>query len=197
MPYIIVMSFSSQDLRTRRKVVATRAIRNSWRTAKKGTVSRFNVDDSISTSRGLKQALPIIDEDIDVIWFRNPFAQLSGNETEDLQISIDVFNGNPWSEKNLINTDLPLCSIKQPSCLLVQNMVLHEGQCRSEEQDVLLDLTRRGTFRVLGLKARFLDTLYFSRFCTDSRDFGSVTTTHAYCRIIVAKIFDLRKVLRD
>ncbi|OWM64844.1 hypothetical protein CDL15_Pgr028561 [Punica granatum] len=68
----------------------------------------------------------------------------------------------------------------------------------NKERDVLLDLMQRGTFRVLGLKARFLDTLYFSGFCTDSRDFGSATTMHANCRrIIVAKIFGLKKVLRD
>nr|GMC92924.1 hypothetical protein DM860_010844 [Ipomoea batatas] len=43
--------------------------------------------------------------DIDVIWLRNPFPRLRDlNETLDLQISTDNFNGDDRSESNPINT---------------------------------------------------------------------------------------------
>jgi hypothetical protein len=48
---------------------------------------------------------------------------------------------------------------------------------RKKEQDVLIDLIGGGIFGHLGLKViRFLDTLYFSGFCQDSKDFKLVTT---------------------
>jgi len=38
------------------------------------------------------------------MWLRNLFIRLNKNETEDLQISTDMYYGNPWSKKNPINT---------------------------------------------------------------------------------------------
>ena len=40
----------------------------------------------------------------DVMWLRNSFARLSKNKSEDLQISTDLFLGDPRPEKQLINS---------------------------------------------------------------------------------------------
>uniref|UniRef100_A0A2N9EFZ0 Nucleotide-diphospho-sugar transferase domain-containing protein n=1 Tax=Fagus sylvatica TaxID=28930 RepID=A0A2N9EFZ0_FAGSY len=67
-----------------------------------------------------------------------------------------------------------------------------------KEQDVLLNLIQGGISRELNLSVRFLDTLYFSGFCQDSKDLRAVTTVHANCcRSITAKVNDLKAVLRD
>lgn len=67
-----------------------------------------------------------------------------------------------------------------------------------KEQDVLVKLVRQGVLREFGLNTKFLDTLFFSGFCKDSRDVGSVVTVHGNCcRSIRAKVVDLKAVLRD
>ncbi|KAL2227299.1 UNVERIFIED_CONTAM: hypothetical protein Sindi_2088600 [Sesamum indicum] len=67
-----------------------------------------------------------------------------------------------------------------------------------KEQDVLEKLMRQGFFRQLGLKVKFLDTLYFSGFCQDSRDVTVVATVHANCcRGMAAKLADLTMVARN
>ncbi|CAJ1948952.1 unnamed protein product [Sphenostylis stenocarpa] len=114
----------------------------------------------------LKRGYNFVFTDTDVMWLRNPFTRLSKNETEDLQISTDSFHGDPWSNRNLINTGFYF--------------------------------VRGGMIEHLGLRVRFLDTLYFSGFCEDSKDFRAVTTVHANCcRSIHAKILDLKIALSD
>lgn len=133
------------------------------------------------------------------MWLRDPFARLSKNQTEDLQISTDHFNGHPWSEANDINTGFYFVRSNNRTVSLFETWYsMKDNATGMKEQDVLLDLMRKGTFGALGLRVRFLDTLYFSGFCQDSRDFGAVTTVHANCcRSIKAKILDLTAVLRD
>ncbi|KAL0374235.1 UNVERIFIED_CONTAM: hypothetical protein Sradi_3339200 [Sesamum radiatum] len=79
-------------------------------------------------------------------------------------------------------------------------MVRHEDKLDGlKEQDVLQNMIRdKGVIEELGLNVRFLNTLYFSGFCKDSRDVGAVATVHANCcRSIRAKVADLKRVLRD
>ncbi|KAL9303554.1 hypothetical protein ACSQ67_020817 [Phaseolus vulgaris] len=45
----------------------------------------------------LKHGYNFIFTDTDVMWLRDPFTRLSKNETEDLQISVDAYLGDPWS----------------------------------------------------------------------------------------------------
>lgn len=138
-------------------------------------------------------------QDTDVIWLRNPFSRLRFNDTEDLQMSTDHFNGNPWSEKNPINTGFYHIRANNNTISLFQ--IWYATRLNSEglkEQDVLGSLIRRGVAKELGLKVRFLDTLYFSGFCTDSKDVRSVVTVHANCcRSINAKVTDLTAVIKD
>ncbi|KAL5795108.1 hypothetical protein ACOSP7_003702 [Xanthoceras sorbifolium] len=138
--------------------------------------------------------------DTDVMWLRNPFTKLiSNNETEDLQISTDIFNGDPRSENNLLNTGFYYIRSNNKTISLFDKWyTMKDNSTGKKEQDVLCDLMRQGLFKQLGLQVRFLPTDYFSGFCSDSKDLWSVCTVHSNCcRHIAAKIADLTAVLRD
>ncbi|XP_004517215.2 uncharacterized protein At1g28695-like [Cicer arietinum] len=147
----------------------------------------------------LKRGYNFIFTDTDVMWLRNPFEKLSKNETEDLQISVDIYLDDPWSEKHLINTGFFFVRSNNKTISLFDTWYgKKDNSTRKKEQDVLLDLIESGIFGHLGLKVRFLDTLYFSGFCQDSKDFMEVTTIHANCcRSITAKVADLKASLHD
>lgn len=119
--------------------------------------------------------------------------------TDDLQISTDWFNGDPRSELNAINTGFYHIRSNNKTISLLENWYDSRTNATGlKEQDVLAKLIRGGVIRRLGLTVRFLDTRYFSGFCSDSRDVRTVSTVHANCcRSISAKITDLTAVLRD
>ncbi|WJX91639.1 hypothetical protein P8452_73381 [Trifolium repens] len=147
----------------------------------------------------LKRGYNFIFTDTDVMWLRNPFKRLSKNETEDLQISTDQYLGDPWLEKQAINTGFFFVRSNNKTISLFETWYgKKDNSTGKKEQDVLLDLIGNGIIGHLGLKVRFLDTLYFSGFCQDSKDFRAVTTVHANCcRSITAKIDDLKETLYD
>ncbi|KAJ1415439.1 Nucleotide-diphospho-sugar transferase [Sesbania bispinosa] len=147
----------------------------------------------------LKRGYSFVFTDTDVMWLRNPFTILSKNETEDLQISTDMYLDNPWSEKNLINTGFYLVRSNNKTISLFEEWCgKKDSSSGQKEQDVLQNLIRSGIIGRLGLTIRFLNTLYFSGFCQDSKDFRAVTIVHANCcRSITAKVADLKAVLRD
>ncbi|KAL5560518.1 hypothetical protein UlMin_036729 [Ulmus minor] len=148
----------------------------------------------------LKRGYSFIFTDMDVVWLRNPFEKLSKNETEDLQISTDMFFADPWKEKHqLINTGFYFVRSNNKTIALFDKWYkMKDNSTGQKEQDVLADLIRGGIIGQLGLRVRFLNTVYFSGFCQDSSDFRAVATVHANCcRSINAKVNDLRAVLRD
>ncbi|KAM1027628.1 hypothetical protein ACFX13_041091 [Malus domestica] len=147
----------------------------------------------------LKRGYSFVFTDTDVVWLRDPFKRLSKNETEDLQMSTDMFFGDPWNASQLINTGFYYVRSNSKTIALFDRWYTSKDNATGlKEQDVLLNLFRGGITGELGLRVRFLDTLYFSGFCQNSRDFGQVSTVHANCcRSIVAKVKDLKAVLRD
>ncbi|KAI9112765.1 hypothetical protein K1719_016268 [Acacia pycnantha] len=148
----------------------------------------------------LKRGYSFVFTDTDVMWLRNPFRRLSNTKTEDLQISTDKYLGNPWSEDHLINTGFYFIRSNNKTISLFETWYSKKDNSTGlKEQDVLLDLIGHyGIFRKLGLRVRFLDTLYFSGFCEDSKDLRVVATVHANCcQSITAKVADLKVVLRD
>ncbi|KAL2526947.1 Nucleotide-diphospho-sugar transferase family protein [Abeliophyllum distichum] len=147
----------------------------------------------------LKHGYNFIYTDTDVLWLRNPFPHLSLNQTMDLQISTDNFNGNQLSEANPINTGFYMINSNNKTIALFDSWYANKDNSTGlKEQDVLMRLMHQGLFRKLGLKVRFLDTIYFSGFCQDSRDVRAVTTVHANCcRSITAKLADLTAVIHD
>ncbi|KAH1241616.1 Uncharacterized protein GmHk_07G019162 [Glycine max] len=147
----------------------------------------------------LKRGYNFVFTDTDVMWLRNPFTRLSKNETEDFQISTDTYLGDPWSEKHLINTGFYFVRSNNKTISLFETWYGQKDNATGKkEQDVLLHLIRSGIIEHLGLRVRFLDTLYFSGFCQDSKDFRAVATIHANCcRSITAKVADMKVALRD
>ncbi|KAG5043040.1 hypothetical protein JHK87_006955 [Glycine soja] len=147
----------------------------------------------------LKRGYNFVFTDTDVMWLRNPFTRLSKNETEDLQISTDAYLGDPWLEKNPINTGFYFVRSNNKTISLFETWYGQKDKAiGKKEQDVLFDLIKSGIIKDLGLRVRFLNTLYFSGFCQDSKDFREVITVHANCcRSITAKEVDLKAVLHD
>ncbi|KAK3000227.1 hypothetical protein RJ639_023846 [Escallonia herrerae] len=147
----------------------------------------------------LKYGYNFIFTDTDVLWLRNPFPILSPDKSIDLQISTDRFNGNQWSESNLVNTGFYMIQSNNKSIKPFDTWYAGKDSSPGlKEQDVLLKMTREGLFKGLGLRVRFLDTLYFSGFCQDSRDVRNVSTVHANCcRSISANMTDLTAVVHD
>ncbi|PSS32460.1 Nucleotide-diphospho-sugar transferase protein [Actinidia chinensis var. chinensis] len=147
----------------------------------------------------LKRGYNFIFTDIDVIWLRNPFSRLIMNASIDFQISTDKFNGNEQSEANPINTGFYMIRSNKKTVGLFNAWYARKNNSKGmKEQDVLERLMREGKFRDLGLRVKFLDTLYFSGFCQNSRDVRAVVTVHANCcRSISAKVADLTAVIHD
>ncbi|KAF9624852.1 hypothetical protein IFM89_015406 [Coptis chinensis] len=149
----------------------------------------------------LKRGYNFIFTDIDIMWFGNPFARLSQDDSEDIQISVDSFNGNPWSTDNHINTGFYFVKSNNKTISLFETWYAMRNDSNykgMKEQDVLEKIMHIGVFSELGLRVRFLNTLFFSGFCENSRDFSVVVTVHANCcRSIEAKVADLSVVLRD
>ncbi|WOH01307.1 hypothetical protein DCAR_0520689 [Daucus carota subsp. sativus] len=147
----------------------------------------------------LKRGYNFIFTDTDVLWLRNPFPKLIVNGSIDLQISTDRFNGDQWSEQNLINTGFYMVRSNNRTIALFDSWYAQKNNSRGlKEQDVLANLMHQGLFRNLGLKVMFLDTVFFSGFCENSRDARLVSTVHANCcRSIVAKVADLSTVMAD
>lgn len=136
------------------------------------------------------------------MWLRNPFPRLNYNQSIDsldLQISTDRFNGNEWSEANPINSGFYIVRSNNRTVSLFDKWYARNNNSAGlKEQDVLNNMIGEGVFKELGLRVRFLDTLYFSGFCEVSRDFRAVTTVHANCcRTISAKVADLTAVIHD
>ncbi|KAK4433434.1 hypothetical protein Salat_1105700 [Sesamum alatum] len=147
----------------------------------------------------LRRGYNFIFTDTDVLWLRNPFPYLIRHQTLDLQISTDKFNGKEWSESNPINTGFYMIRSNNKTIALFDKWyAMKDSSPGQKEQDVLFDLMRRGLSRELGLTVRFLDTVYFSGFCQDSRNATAVATVHANCcRSISAKLADLTRVIHD
>ncbi|GMN41091.1 hypothetical protein TIFTF001_010319 [Ficus carica] len=148
----------------------------------------------------LKRGYSFIFTDTDVLWLRNPFHRLSNDQSIDFQISTDNFNGNPRSQANPINTGFYMVRSNNKTISLFEAWYARKDQSQGmKEQDVLQKmLSKDGVFEELNVTVRFLDTLCFSGFCQDSKDFRAVASVHANCcRTISAKVVDLMAVIRD
>ncbi|XP_042483642.1 uncharacterized protein At1g28695-like [Macadamia integrifolia] len=145
----------------------------------------------------LKRGYSFIFTDTDVMWLRNPFKRLSFNESVDFQLSSDIFNGDPWSHKNVINTGFYFVKPNNKTIALFDSWYTNRNNSMNEQQ-MMEKMKNEGVFNKLGLKVRFMDIIYFSGFCIDSRDFNVVTTVHANCcRGVKAKVTDMTIALQD
>ncbi|KZV17556.1 hypothetical protein F511_39789 [Dorcoceras hygrometricum] len=147
----------------------------------------------------LARGYSFIFTDTDVLWLRDPFPLLNPDRLPDLQISTDVFNGDRFSENNRINTGFYMVRSNNRTIALFESWYSQKDEFpKLKEQDILQNLIRGGISRKIGLKIHFLDTVYFSGFCQNSRNVSAVSTVHANCcRHIAAKLADLTAVVHD
>ncbi|XP_039123040.1 uncharacterized protein At1g28695-like isoform X2 [Dioscorea cayenensis subsp. rotundata] len=145
----------------------------------------------------LRHGYNFIFTDMDILWLRSPFPKF-GHQGEDMQISCDWFNGRPFDHSNRINTGFYfVVSNSKTIALFDWWYKSRNGAAGVKEQDVLAEMKTRGVFQRLGMKVRFLDTMFFSGFCQKSRDFREVRTVHANCcRTVKAKLVDLTAALQ-
>ncbi|XP_055817603.1 uncharacterized protein At1g28695-like [Solanum dulcamara] len=147
----------------------------------------------------LKLGYNFIFTDTDVLWLRNPFLILNKSKNLDLQMSTDLFNGDPFSNSNSINTGFYYVRSNRKTIILLEIWyAMRRNSKGMKEQDVLAKLLREGVNKELHLRMIFLDTLRFGGFCSDNKDVKLVMTVHANCcRSIEAKVGDLKNVLMD
>ncbi|KAI3891056.1 hypothetical protein MKW98_007361 [Papaver atlanticum] len=152
----------------------------------------------------LRRGYSFIFTDADVMWLRDPLKVLRNqdlNQTDDIQMSCDCFNGDPWSGFNSkqLNTGFYYVRSTNNTIALFNTWYKMKEDPHfnaKKDQDALKVLFNWGVLR--NLKIRWLDTLYFSGFCQDSKDIKVVSTVHANCcRSINAKFIDLMSVLTE
>ncbi|CAL9753219.1 unnamed protein product [Musa acuminata subsp. burmannicoides] len=143
----------------------------------------------------LRRGYSFIFTDMDVMWLRNPFSQLS-RDGEDLQMSSDFYYGKPFNNSNF-NTGFYFVTANKKTVALFDEWYAWRNNLKGmKEQDVLQKMKKEGAFTRLGLKVRYLETAYFSGFCQMSQDLRKVITVHANCcASMKAKLIDLRSVL--
>ncbi|GAB2300444.1 hypothetical protein Dimus_034487 [Dionaea muscipula] len=134
--------------------------------------------------------------DADIMWFRNPFHRFF--KDADFQISCDRFNGNSLDLNNNPNNGFNYVVSNERTIKFYK--FWYESRKKYpglHEQDVLNKIKHDPFIKKIGLKMRFLDTLYFGGFCQPSRDFNQVCTMHANCCVgLDNKIHDLTQVLQ-
>ena len=110
-----------------------------------------------------------------------------------MQMSVDSYNHRPFDQSNPLNTGFYFVASNNKTTALFEEWYENRNNATGmKEQDVLCRMRNEGAFKRLQMKVRFLDTLYFSGFCQDSRDFREVRTVHANCcRLVKAKLADL------
>ncbi|XP_057809140.1 uncharacterized protein At1g28695-like [Salvia miltiorrhiza] len=148
----------------------------------------------------LKRGYNFIFTDTDIIWVRNPFSKLMNNDGLDLQISTDRFTNDPLTYDRRINTGFYyIRSSNKTTSFFKKWYDTRSNATGMKEQDVLqMLISEMGALREFNITIRYLDTKYFSGFCRDSPDAGSVITVHANCcRTIKAKLVDLKAVFMD
>ncbi|KAK1417823.1 hypothetical protein QVD17_26957 [Tagetes erecta] len=135
--------------------------------------------------------------DADIMWFRDPFSQL--DKDTDIQISCDVFNGNPFDLRNLPNTGFSYVKSTNKTIQLYKFWYKSRMTYPNlHDQDVFNKIRFHPFIRDLGIAIRFMDTDYFGGFCQPSRDLNKVCTMHANCCVgLENKVHDIEIMLDD
>lgn len=134
-------------------------------------------------------------QDTDVVWFRDPFPHFIPES--DFQTSCDRFNGGQFDLNNFPNVGFLFARSNSRTIKFYEYWVsLRHKYPNLHEQDAFNRIKHEPSFKELGVKVRFLDTNYFSGFCSTSRDINKVCTMHANCCVgLDRKIADLNTTL--
>ncbi|XP_010527842.1 PREDICTED: uncharacterized protein At4g15970 [Tarenaya hassleriana] len=135
--------------------------------------------------------------DADVMWFRNPFPRFF--RYADFQIACDHFLGRSNDIQNRPNGGFNFVRSNNRTILFYKywyaSRLRYPGY---HDQDVLNFLKTEPFIFRIGLRMRFLNTVYFGGLCEPSRDMNLVCTMHANCCYgMDSKLHDLRIMLQD
>ncbi|KAM1340865.1 hypothetical protein ACFX2H_039191 [Malus domestica] len=134
--------------------------------------------------------------DTDIMWLRDPFPQFYSNA--DFQIACDFFNGDSYSVNNFPNGGFTYVKSNHRTIKFYKFWYFsRKAYPKKHDQDVLNKIKFDRFLTQIGLKMRFLDTLYFGGFCQASKDFNQVCTMHANCCVgLENKVNDLKILLQ-
>ncbi|KAF8021049.1 hypothetical protein BT93_G1463 [Corymbia citriodora subsp. variegata] len=145
----------------------------------------------------LEMGYNFIFTDADILWFRNPFPRFF--EDADFQIACDHFLGDPYDIRNRPNGGFNY--VKSNNRTIQFYKFWHSSQAMYpgyHDQDVLNFIKFARFITDIGLKMRFLDTMYFGGLCEPSKDLNQVCTMHANCCFgLDSKLNDLRMMLQN
>lgn len=104
-------------------------------------------------------------QDADILWFRDPFPNFS--DDSDFQIACDKYSGGPFDvATNAPNGGFLFVRSNQRTIALYRYWYAARLRVPGKhDQDVLSVVIKEKDFARLGVRIRFLETLYFSGFC--------------------------------
>lgn len=128
------------------------------------------------------------------MWFRNPFPRFDPNI--DIQISSDYYLTDLRSYPNG-----GFKYVKSNNRTIQFYKFWYKGKYYFpwyHDQQVLNVIKTSPFIQRIGLRLRFLDTIYFGGFCEPSKNLNSVITMHANCCVgLKYKIPEMQSVIRD
>ncbi|KAF2954020.1 uncharacterized protein At4g15970 [Oryza sativa Japonica Group] len=134
--------------------------------------------------------------DVDILWFRDPFEQMS--MAAHMVTSSDFFVGGAYNPANFPNTGfLYVRSSRRAVGVMEAWRAARASYPGRHEQQVLNEIKRELVER-RGVRIQFLDTAHVAGFCSNTRDFATLYTMHANCCVgLGAKLHDLRNLLEE
>uniref|UniRef100_A0A0E0N6W6 Nucleotide-diphospho-sugar transferase domain-containing protein n=1 Tax=Oryza rufipogon TaxID=4529 RepID=A0A0E0N6W6_ORYRU len=134
--------------------------------------------------------------DVDILWFRDPFEQMS--MAAHMVTSSDFFIGGAYNPANFPNTGfLYVRSSRRAVGVMEAWRAARASYPGRHEQQVLNEIKRELVER-RGVRIQFLDTAHVAGFCSNTRDFATLYTMHANCCVgLGAKLHDLRNLLEE
>lgn len=147
----------------------------------------------------LQLGYSFIFSDGDVIWFRNPFAVFSTNM--DFQVSTDRYGGTPFDLHHQ-QPNSGFLFVRSNNRTIEMYKYWYEARLRNpgkNDQNVLTAMFEEEAFgSQVGVTVQLFDTVFFSGFCSVSRDMRKVVTMHSNCCVGLSnKLNDLRLALDD
>ncbi|KAI3926140.1 hypothetical protein MKW98_028276 [Papaver atlanticum] len=136
--------------------------------------------------------------DADIMWFRDPFKRFY--EDTDFQIATDNYALNDsYNLNNMPNGGFTYVKSNSRSIEFYKFWFTSRIKYKNKHDQSVLMLIKHDPFLTkIGLKIRFLNTMYFGGFCETSKDFNQVSTMHANCCFgLDTKIHDINIMLDD
>ncbi|KAL8153524.1 hypothetical protein V2J09_011284 [Rumex salicifolius] len=135
--------------------------------------------------------------DADIMWFRDPFPHL--DDDAHFHIACDHYNGNPTDAHNSVNAGFMYVKSNMHTVLFYKLWYYSRRLYPGKNEQEVYNLIKHGPlFKIIGMKVRYLDTMYFGGFCEASKDFSQVCTMHANCCYgLKHKVNDLKLIIGD